>query len=487
VTATGRPTVAVFGLWHETNTFASQLTTLDQFRQFELALGEEVAERNAGVGSVIGGFMDHDELDLRMGLSAGAWPSGVISGEASEFIFARSVDQLDRLDHVEGVLVNLHGAMVAEDNEDPELRLVRTIRARLPDAPIAVVLDLHANPSQALIEGCDVALSYDTYPHVDMRERGSEVAGLLARSLRTGARYSSTIAKLPLLATPLALATDTEPMRGLMERATLRGREAGVVRVSVVGGFAFSDVSRAGVSVLVVHEAGVRGAAAAAMVLDETVRDIEQVGDQFVLHRDGSGTAVRRAMAPSRRPVVLADVADNVGGGSAGDGTALLSELIRQGCKSALVIIADSEVARACTALGPGGTYRGPLGAKTDDQHGSPVEVIACVTKTSDGRYRTQGSWMTGQEFEMGTTAVVDVGGITIVVTERRVPPFHSEQVTSLGIDPASFDIIVAKGAHAWKAAYGAVAAEIIEVDTPGICPIDPYALPRKNEPMRVP
>jgi microcystin degradation protein MlrC len=283
------------------------------------------------------------------------------------------------------------------------------------------------------------------------------------------------------LATPLALATDAEPMRGLQRRALERARLAGLDRISVAGGFAYSDVRRAGVSVLIVHRRGSEHVARA--ILDETARDIESVADQFTLRRDDAATAVARAMTSSRRPVVLADVADNVGGGSAGDGTALLSELIRQGCRSALVIIADPEVARAAVAAAPG-TYTGPLGGKTDDRHGRPVNVLAKVVAASDGRYRTSGSWMTGQTFEMGTTAVLDIDGILVVVTERRVPPFHVEQVTSLGLDPSSFDIIVAKGALAWRAAYGDVAAEIIEVDTPGVCPLDPRVLPRSCEPM---
>ncbi len=477
------PRVAVLGLWHETNTFARQPTTLEEFRQLELAVGDEIGERNAGVGSVIGGFLDHGELNLAMCVSAGAWPSGTVTADASRHIYQEMVNRLDALDDVDGVLVNLHGAMVAEDVEDPELRLVRAVRERHPDAPIAAVLDLHANPSPELVAGCDIVLSYDTYPHVDMRERGSEAAELLGRSLRGGERFSTIVAKLPLLATPLALATADEPMRGLQQRALARARAAGLDRISVAGGFAYSDVRRAGISVLVVHRD--ESAHEARAVLDETVRDVESVADQFTLRRDDPATAVRRAMTSTRRPVVLADVADNVGGGSAGDGTALLSELVKQGCRSALVIIADAEVARAAAAAAPG-TYRGPLGGKTDDRHGAPLDVVASVIGASDGRYRTSGSWMTGQVFDMGTTAVLDLGGIVVVVTERRIPPFHAEQVTSLGLDPSSFDVIVAKGAHAWRAAYGEVAKEVIEVDTPGVCPLDPRALPRSCEPMRL-
>ena len=479
-----RPEVAVLGLWHETNTFARQPTTLEQFRQLELAVGDAVGERNAGVGSVIGGFLDHQELELSMCVSAAAWPSGIVTGDASQHIYDESVRRLEAIGDIDGVLVNLHGAMVAEDVEDPELRLVQAVRERHPDAPIAAVLDLHANPSPELVSACDIVLSYDTYPHVDMRERGSEAAGLLTRSLGSGERFSTIIAKLPLLATPLALATDAEPMRGLQQRALERARAAGLDRISVAGGFAYSDVRRAGMSVLIVHRRG--NEHAARTVLHDTVLDIQSLADQFTIRRDDPATAVRRAIASRRRPVVLADVADNVGGGSAGDGTALLSELIKQGCHNALVIIADAEVARAAAAAAPG-TYRGPLGGKTDDRHGPPLNVAAPVIRASDGSYRTSGSWMTGQVFEMGTTAVLDLAGIVVVVTERRVPPFHAEQVTSLGLDTASFDIIVAKRAHAWRAAYGEVANVVIEVDTPGVCPLDPRVLPRSCEPMRLP
>jgi microcystin degradation protein MlrC len=93
---------------------------------------------------------------------------------------------------------------------------------------------------------------------------------------------------------------------------------------------------------------------------------------------------------------------------------------------------------------------------------------------------------MTGREFELGTTAVVDVDGVTLVLTERAVPPFHSEQLESVGLEPREAAIIVVKGAVAWRAAYGAIAEEVIEVDTPGICPLDPSVLERSTTPMRV-
>ena len=479
------PRVAVLGLWHETNTAAPHPTTLADFEQFELAAGDEIAEKNAGVGSVIGGFLDADGLDLALCFSAGAWPSGPVSSAARQHLIDRSLDELGRAGAVDGVLLNLHGAMVAVDDDDPELTLVREVRAQFPGAPIAGVLDLHANPSPELVELCDVLISYDTFPHVDMRERGREAASLLSAVLAGRVVLETTVAKVPLLACPLAQATDDEPMKGLQARARARAVASGLARVCVVGGFAYSDVARAGTSVLAVHDPVRRDAARE--VLAATARDIEDHAPGFALRRDGVARAVARAVASSERPVVLVDVADNVGGGSPGDGTALLRELLGRGARNALVVIADPEAARAATALGAGATFSGLVGGKSDDRHGEPLELTGTVERTSDGRYAAEGSWMTGRSFEMGATVVLDVEGSTVVLTERRVPPFHAEQVTSLGIDPGAMDFIVAKGAIAWRAAFGHVARQVIEVATPGVCPVDPGAFDRTTVPMRFP
>jgi len=149
------------------------------------------------------------------------------------------------------------------------------------------------------------------------------------------------------------------------------------------------------------------------------------------------------------------------------------------------VPIADSEAARAAARAGAGASLRLAVGGTTDDLHGPPICVDARVVRITDGRYRGGGTWKTGQQFSMGTTAVLDAGGITLVVMERAVPPFHAEQLLSVGIEPREAAIIVVKGAVAWRAAYGDVAADVIEVDTPGICPLDPLSLPRTTPPMR--
>lgn len=190
-------------------------------------------------------------------------------------------------------------------------------------------------------------------------------------------------------------------------------------------------------------------------------------------------------MVSTRRPVFLVDVADNVGGGSPGDGTALLQELLYAGATDAVVLIADREVAREAERLGVGADIDVLVGAKTDASHGVPVRIRGQVERITDGSYRSNGYYMTGRTFSMGTTAVLSVAGNSVVVTSVAVPPF-SEQLSSVGIDVRRASSVVVKGAIAWRGAYGDVVGEIIEVATPGICPVDIGTLPRRAVPMTV-
>lgn len=471
------PRVGIVGLWHETNTYSAHRTNLQDFEQFELATGPELIEINKGTGSVIGGFCDAEDFELVPIVSAGAWPNGLITSGTRRELFDRFARGLSAAGHLDGMLVNLHGAMVAEECDDVDAAVLRLIREHIGRVPTAAVVDLHANLAPAIVDGCDVLISYDTYPHIDMRERGREAAEFLAKILE-GARLKTVIAKIPILATPLAQATAVDPMKGLQDRARKRATESGLERICIVGGFAYSDVERAGMSVLAVTDAA--ESEAARRVIAETVEDIRAHAAEFRLTRPRPAEAVRDAIRAASKPVVLADVGDNIGGGSPGDGTAVLAELMAQRAKGAVVLMADAEVARLAASRGVGAELSTRVGGKTDGMHGAPVAITGKVVSITDGNYETSGSWMTGRHFSMGTTVVLDVGGITLVVMERPTPPFHIEQLTSAGIDPRKAQIIALKGAIAWRAAYEGVAKTVIEVDSPGVCPVDPSVLPRK-------
>lgn len=476
--------VGVLSFWHETNEYSRRLARMPQWADYELLAGQPVADAHRGTKSVVGGFLDVLGDRAVPVFAAGAWPSGPAPAD----VVATLLDMLERelrlAGHLDAVALNLHGAMVAEGMKDVELAVVRRIRSVCGDVPIAAVLDLHGNPSAELAGEVDALLSYETYPHVDMWECGVTAATLIDRML-SGDRLVTSIAKVPLLTCPLAQGTVGE-LGSVLRWAVSRAGEHGVLRASVLAGFAYQDAERVGMSVLAVSAAG--DAPAARELVTSTAARLESraAAGAFDVVRPDAATAVAAAIASHEHPVVLADVADNIGAGSAGDGTVILAELVRQGARGAVVVIADAEVAVAAHAAGTGASLEVLLGGKFDDLHGDPLPLTATVRSLSDGVYVTQGSWATGQRFEMGSTAVLDIPGITVLVTERATPPFHAEHLTSAGIDPAVAQIIVAKGAVAWRSAYGDIAREVIEVDAPGACPIDPWTLERHLYPVTV-
>jgi microcystin degradation protein MlrC len=479
------PRVGIVGMWQETNTYSPRRTTLADFEAFELLEGEALLSHNRGTGSVIGGFLDGLGSVETVGLiSAGAWPAAPPDMETSHQLINRLESALGHAPDLDGLLVNLHGAMVTAGFSDMEAETLRRLRARYPDIPLMAVLDLHGNFSAEACAFCDAVVGYRTYPHIDMADCGRESAALMRRALN-GERFVTAYAKLGTLTTPLGQGTAVEPMRGLISRAEGRAAEVGVDRVSLLPGFPYSDVARCGFSILAV--ATEARSDAALRVVSDTVDDVRAKLPGFVVTRLEPSEAVSEALKRVAMPVVLADVADNVGGGSPGDGTALLAELIRQQARGAVVIIADGAAVAAAKHAGPGAEIKIALGGHSDEMHGQPVNVVAKVRNLSDGTYQTQGTWMTGQTFSMGTTAVLDLPeAITVVVTSLAIPPFHIEQLTSNDIDPGRVSIIVAKGAIAWRAAYEPIMASAIEVDTPGCCPIDPSSLRRSTAPLSI-
>ncbi|WP_308800052.1 M81 family metallopeptidase [Agromyces silvae] len=479
------PRVGVVSVWHETNGYSRRLAALDAWRDYELADGDAVAEAHRGTRSVVGGFLDGLGERAVPVFAAGAWPSGPAPAEVFDALLDGLTAALSSAGRLDAIALNLHGAMVVDGTDDAESAIVERIRSIVGDVPIAAVLDLHGNPSVELAAAVDAIVGYRTYPHVDMWECGRTAVELIDRML-AGERVVTTIAKLPLLTAPLAQATDG-PLGDALAAFEATASDAGILRASVFAGFAYQDVARAGFSVVAVSRAD--DAVAARAATDAAAADLARrhAAGAFEIVRPTPADAVATALAADEVPVVLVDVADNIGAGSAGDGTVLLAELLAADATGAVVAIADREVAALAHEAGHGAELDVRIGGKVDDLHGPALDVRGRVARLTDGRYTTTGSWATGQSFDMGPTAVLEAGGVTIVVTTHATPPFHREHLTSAGVDPAAARILVAKSAVAWRSAYGDDARTVIEVDAPGACPIDPWSLPRRTRPAGTP
>ncbi|MCC6313406.1 MAG: M81 family metallopeptidase [Thermomicrobiales bacterium] len=460
----------VGGIMHETHTFSSEPTTTSTLPTFR---GDELL-RYAGVNHSLGGTLDACR-DLGIAVAPTFFADGVSTGTPDRATFEALAGELLRRIAAalpaDGIVLNLHGAMVAEDFPDAEAEIVRRVRDLVGSTtPIAVTLDFHANLGQAMVEACDLVTTYDTYPHIDAAERAREAVQLLARTVRGEIRPTMALAKPPLLPVPQAMFTARPPFKTLLDRAHDMEERGEALAVTVAGGFPYSDVPEAGVGALVVTDNDPR--AARRLADDLAALAWELRGHMQVANRPPR-EAVAEAIAYPTGPVMLVDVGDNIGGGTTGDGTALLAELIAQDARDAVVVIADPESAEAAIAVGVGAMVDLSVGGKVDQRHGEPVAVRGVVRRITDGRWIHEGPENAGAPADMGPTAVVAVGGVDIVLTSCKSMPGDLAQLRSVGIEPAERQIIVVKSAVRWRGGYGPIAKHAIDVDTPGLGSVD--------------
>lgn len=472
--------IAVGGIMHESNTFAPIPTDRRRFEEGSLTRGDGLLPVWRDAHHEMGGFIagaDRFGYDLVPTAMAWATPAGPVDDAVIDEVVGEIVDGCRRAP-VDGLLLALHGAMVSRRHPDADGEVLRALRAALGwGLPIVATLDYHANVSPAMAEHADALVGYRTYPHIDQRERGLEAAGLMARAVLGEIRPVVALARPPMILNLLGQETGREPIRSLMARAREAERRPGLLSVSLMAGFPYADVPDMGPAVIAVADAD---PAAAQAVADELAGLMWEARRDLFVACPGPEEAVRLAMASDRRPVVLVDLGDNVGGGSAGDGTVLLAELLRRGARGAVVVLHDPDGARAAHRAGPGGHFEQAVGGRVDRSHGDPIPVRGVVRSLHDGAWVEDHPRHGGRRLnDQGPTAVIEVEGPNLLVLNSlRTPPFSLGQLTSLGIDPAAQSILVVKSAVAYKAAYAPIAGRVIEVDTPGLTAIDPARFP---------
>jgi len=469
--------IGIAGFMHESNTFNPLKTGRAAFAAHSLAFGPALLDEWRDAHHEVGGALESatalgfEPVPLLM---AWATPSGPVTDAAFDEITGRLLDALQR-QRPDGLLLALHGAMVAESHPDADGEVLARLRAGLgPDFPLVLTLDLHGNLSERLVALSQAAVAYRTNPHVDQRECGRRAASLLVRHLRGEVRLCTALAKPPLLVNIMVQDTSKEPLRSFMDEARRREGLPGVLAVSLLPGFAYADVPQMGPSVVVVtdgDEALARKEAGelAALLWEGRERLTTQLPDPTA--------AVREALHSDRLPAVLVDTGDNVGGGSAADGTVLLSELLRQGATDAVVCLYAPDEVQQCIRAGVGGEVELVVGGKVDRLHGEPVRLRGRVRVLHDGVYVEPQVRHGGKRVNhMGLTALVEVAGRTLLVLNTlRHPPFSLGQLTCLGIRPELQRVLVVKAAIAYKAAYAPVAGHVIEVDTPGLTAVNPH------------
>ena len=376
--------IATASFSHESNSFYSQPTQLEDFGGCE---GADVIGQYAGTFHEIAGYIAGAEefgYELYPLLASSAMPGGPVTADTYEHFVGRILSGLEAAPKLDGVLLALHGAMVAEGFPQADGETVRRVRALVGDLPIAVTHDYHANVPPELVDAADSLIIYKTNPHIDQRERGLQAASILTRQIRGEVQPKMALVKPEVLFNIYFHNTSVAPMQPLMQAAIELESQAGILGCSIAGGYQYADVPYMGPAIVVIADGDEERAR----------REAERLGEQMWASRDqlkhsvpDPAEAVRLALASEETPVCLLDMGDNIGGGSSGDSTFVLEQLLAQGADSWVVSVWDVESVQACFAAGVGGQVQLNVGGKTDDMHGPTLEVAGRVRTLHDGSY----------------------------------------------------------------------------------------------------
>ena len=397
-------------------------------------------------------------------LFAGSLPGGPIAADTYRLLKDGILSRLQAAGPVDGVYLDLHGAMYVAGLRDAEADLAGSIRQVVgPDVLIAASMDLHGNISQQYVDQVDIITAYRTAPHRDTLETRQRACALLVEALQSGIRPQIALTPIPVLLAGEMTRTDMEPGATLWNLLPAVDQVPGVLHAALFVGFAWVDEERA-------H--------AAAVVTGTDAAVIRQQADQLAQaywnarHAFHFGTpagsidaCIATALAAPETPVFLSDSGDNVTAGAVGDLPLVLERLLAHGVTSALVAgLCDAAAVTQCQAAGVGATVNTTLGGKLDTIHGTPLAVQAKVLKLIAAD-------------EGGAQAVIQVEGVTVIVTSQRQGFTTVADFTRSGVDPLAYKIVVVKLGYLFPELI-AMAPKALMALSPGASDLDLARLP---------
>jgi len=480
--------IAIGGFQHETNTFAPLKAT---YHDFEIADGWPGLTRGndmltgvfSGINLPVSGFIARAEAsshDLVPLLWASASPCAHVERDAYERIAGELLDGIRKAGKLDGIYLDLHGAMVAEHLEDGEGELLERLRAIVgPDLPVVVSLDLHANITERMVRHASVLVACRTYPHVDLAESGERSAAIMDRLLRHGP-LAKAMRRTQFLVPLTWQCTLINPAARLYkDLAALEG--GSVALASFAFGFPPADIAECGPAIALYGE----DADAVSHAADRMIAAINEAEGEFAgkIWQAKEAATYAKARAQSvHRPMILADTQDNPGAGGNSDTVGVLEALLAVGAEQAVFAnLYDPKTAEIAHRAGLGAALSIGIGAWSGMAGHRPLNATFKVAALGDGDFMATGPFYRGNRMQLGPMARLEIGGVAVVVTSRKQQAADQAMLRHVGIVPEAQKILALKSSVHFRADFQALAEEILIVASPGSNPVDNRDLPYRH------
>ncbi len=453
----------------ETNTFAAAPTGQGAFEEIGIFHGDASVREPHGAGAFLHflrGLIESDGGEVVESLCTLAQPAGRTVRHVYEALRDEILADLRAALPVDAVQLLLHGAMAADGYDDCEGDLTAHIRALVgPHVPIGLELDLHCHFTELMHQSADVIVAFKEYPHIDTEERGRELYRLLAQTVSGQVRPVTAVYDCRMVG---LWHTTREPMQGFVRSMQAAERIPGVLSVSLGHGFPWGDVPQAGAKLWVVTD---NDAALARTVADRLGAEFWQLRERIGPDVIGIDDALALQDAGAAGPVVIADIADNPGGGAAGDSTFILRRLVERGVADvAIGALWDLGAVHVCKSAGVGAELDLRIGGKCGPASGQPVDLRVTVRAIVENH--TQSAL--GTRERLGDCVWVEApNALHIVLSSIRTQTYGADAFTGMGIDLAKQRFIVVKSTQHFHAEFAPLAWQVCYVTTPGAMNFD--------------
>lgn len=455
--------VALLGFFLESNNF-SPVTREEDYRRRCFFEGDEILEemkRDAPRTPVeLSGFkaeMDHHGIDWELVpcVVADAEPGGPIDQSFFEATVEKMRGYLEQAGKLDGVYIASHGAMRATDDYDPDATIYAMIRDVVgPDVPLIATLDLHTNVSARMAEMTDVLVAYLTNPHVDQRERAAEAADIMVEMWNGMVPHQSFI-KVPIAAPTVTLLTAEGPYADLIAYGQSKV-DKDILNVSVTAGFIYSDSPKCGMSVIVTsRNAGEPGKALAMDIASRAWSDRVRFKKELTSLEQGTEIAVANGLDLALPQVIMADVADNPGGGGSGNTTFVAKAFTEADVRGAFIgLMIDADVAAAAHDAGEGGNFVATFNANGGTAFDEPLSLEVTVEKLTDGAFVGRRGILRGRSVSLGPCALLRAGGVLIGVASNRKQCADPAMIEQFGLDISTLRTVVVKSRGHFRAGF---------------------------------
>ena len=442
------------GISHESNTFIPYMTKKEDFNQTRDIEEKEITKK-------LNNYYKEKNVEFVFTLVARTAPYGVVTKEAYESFRDEILEGARSAGKLDGIMIQMHGALHAEGYEDAQLDFIRSLRAIVGnDIIISASFDLHGNMSKEFVSELNILTAFRTAPHVDAGETIERAVDLLFQAIQKNQHPVIAHINIPVLIPGEKGITAVEPLKSLYEYLPAISKKEGLLDASIFVGMPWTDVYRAGMSVQVVAEDE--------NYLAQAQKEAQHLAEQiwakrkelkFDVPTDDIDGAIRTAKEAPESTVFITDSGDNTTAGAAGDGTLVMEKLMELGVTDAVVAgIVDPQAVAECEKVGVGGIINMEIGGKLDTVFSKPLHIKGKVMKISEN-----GPALDPER----KPAVVDVNGILLVLLNQRRSFTAPEDFAEVEIDPLEHKIVIVKLGYLFQGLRD-IAPRTIMALTPG-------------------